>query len=51
MTSAKPFCDLCNRSTILSFLSHEAVAERLQRQCEQGFSSHHAGSEDSECPG
>ena len=36
-TSAKPFCDLCNVSAILTFLSREAVAERLQRQCEQGF--------------
>ena len=36
-TSAKPFCDLCNLSTILTFLNREAVVERLQRQCEQGF--------------
>ena len=33
----KYFCDLCNLSTILTFLSRESVAKLLQRLFEQGF--------------
>ena len=31
------FCDLCNLSTILTFLSRESVAKLLQRLFEQGL--------------